>query len=108
MPRALDPRILRVTLPDGTPEIRTAADLARSVNLSTSWFRQIFTSQIGRPPSQWILERRLQTAATLLERTDLRIKEVAYHVGYRHPASFVRAFRRSLGVSPGVYRGPDS
>jgi AraC-like DNA-binding protein len=40
----------------------------------------------------------------LLSAADVVIKEVAYTVGYSHPSSFVRAFRRRFGKSPTEYR----
>jgi len=34
----------------------------------------------------------------------MSVKEVAYAVGYKHPSSFVRAFRRCFQQVPGDYR----
>jgi len=82
----------------------TASVLARSVNLSVSWFQHLFKSQTGMPLRQYVVSHRLQRAAKLLEETEMPVKEVAYDVGYRHPASFVRAFRTQFAVSPKLYR----
>lgn len=43
-------------------------------------------------------------ASCLLLRTELNIKEIAHTIGYRHPPSFVRAFKKKYGTAPGQYR----
>jgi AraC-like DNA-binding protein len=47
---------------------------------------------------------RLGRAATLLERSNLTVTEVAVSVGFRDPLHFSRRFRRAYGVSPRAYR----
>lgn len=45
-----------------------------------------------------------QRACELLANEHLRIHEIAQVLGYRDPGSFVRSFKRCLGVTPGEYR----
>jgi len=35
---------------------------------------------------------------------NVRIKELAYNLGYRHPSAFTRAFRKRFGVLPSEVR----
>jgi AraC-like DNA-binding protein len=44
----------------------------------------------------------MHKATTLLEQGDRKLVEVAKSVGYDSDASFSRAFKRVLGVAPGV------
>ncbi len=48
-------------------------------------------------------ERKLM-AEQLLTSTQMKLEEMALHVGYGDTASFTRAFRRWFGMSPGEYR----
>lgn len=49
-------------------------------------------------------EERRQTAMQMLSGSDMKLDELAVHLGYTDTASFTRAFRRWMGVSPGEYR----
>jgi AraC-like DNA-binding protein len=46
----------------------------------------------------------MQTALTWLKDDDLSLGEVASRLGYDSEAAFSRAFKRIIGVSPGVVR----
>jgi len=49
-------------------------------------------------------DERRQLALQLLTNSDMKLDELAIHLGYNDTASFTRAFRRWMGVSPGEYR----
>jgi len=49
-------------------------------------------------------EARRQLAEQLLTSTDMKVEELAFHLGYSDAASFTRAFRRWHERSPGEYR----
>lgn len=49
-------------------------------------------------------ESRRELAARMLEQTDLPVGEIATALGYASPGSFVRAFKRWHGVTPGAGR----
>ena len=80
-------------------------DLAASVNLSPSRFRELFTRQAGVGPAQYLQRLRLRRARLLIERTFLSVKEVMALVGYNDPSHFSRDFRRLHGVAPSALRG---
>ena len=80
-------------------------DLAARVNLSPSRFRDLFRTQIGLSPAQYLQRLRLRRARVLLERTFLTVKEVMALVGYNDPSHFSRDFRRFHGMAPNAVRG---
>lgn len=82
----------------------TVEDLARKVGMSRSNFAARFVRQIGKTPMDVVTEQRMQMAAGLLERSDLKIAEVSEQVGYRSEAAFHNRFTNYFGISPGCFR----
>jgi len=83
-------------------------DLAAAINLSPARLEDLFKRHTGRQIGQYLLTMRLGKAARLLESTEMRVKEITFAVGYEHPSSFVRAFRKTYATSPGDYRKTQS
>jgi AraC-like DNA-binding protein len=82
----------------------SVAGLALKVGMGRSSFAARFTTQVGRTPMEVITERRMQFAAELLQRGELKIVEISARAGYRSEAAFSRRFARYFGVSPGSVR----
>jgi AraC family transcriptional regulator of arabinose operon len=82
----------------------TIAELARAVNLSPSRFAHLFRERMGKSPTRYLRQRRLERARLLLESTFLTVKEVMAAVGCNDPSHFSRDFRRAYGVSPRAWR----
>jgi AraC-like DNA-binding protein len=82
----------------------TADDMARVAGLSRSVLFDRFQAVLGEPPAAWLASWRMAVAADLLRRSHLSVGEVAGKVGYASEASFVRAFRRHVGTTPGRHR----
>ncbi len=78
--------------------------MAQLVMFSSRHLRRLFHQTIGMSPKQWLLERRLQRAATLLTQTDLPVKTIAAECGFNDLSHFNRAFRQRFGQSPTQYR----
>ena len=79
-------------------------DWARVLNLSNAHLQRLFKKEIGVALGQALAETRLQKAAQLLATTNLRIKEIAFAVGYEHTSSFTRAFERRFEQTPRRFR----
>lgn len=54
----------------------------------------------GETPVEYIRSQKLAKAMTLLEKSDLKISEIAYSVGFSNPNYFARAFRAKYNISP--------
>ncbi len=52
---------------------------------------------------EFIRSIKLKKAAALLEKSDLKIAEIAYTVGFSRPNYFTRAFKAKYNVSPTEY-----
>jgi transcriptional regulator GlxA family with amidase domain len=71
----------------------TVSNLSSMAGLSMSQFFALFKSVTGDSPINWIIRARMQWASELLERSNLRIKEVAVQVGYGDQFYFSRLFK---------------
>src|SRR5262245_7421079 len=102
----MDQRVLRVIafMSDNLRREIMSVEIARSVNLSYSQLRHVFTMQTGIPPMQYLKILRLQEATLLLETTFLSIKEIAAKVGLKDESHFVRDFKKVNGWTPRQHR----
>lgn len=80
------------------------ADLADRAAMSERTFLRRFESAVGMRPNEWLQRERMARARELLESTPLVLADIAAQCGYESPDTFRVAFRRIVGVSPGVYR----
>jgi AraC-like DNA-binding protein len=82
----------------------TVASLASEVAMSRSAFAARFTQLVGEPAMQYVTRWRMNVALTWLKEHDGALGELATRLGYQSEAAFSRAFKRFIGVSPGVAR----
>lgn len=101
-----DPAVGRVlSLLHGRPaEAWTVESLGEQAGLSRSSLHERFVHFIGQPPMQYLAQWRMQLAAAMLRDTDAKLIEIALDVGYESEAAFSRAFKRTVGESPGSWR----
>ena len=80
------------------------ADLAQIAGLSCARLHRRFASECGQTPMDYIRQRRLRSALTLLRQSALAIGEIASRVGYNSQSAFAAAMLREFGASPSVLR----
>ncbi|WP_394750315.1 helix-turn-helix transcriptional regulator [Spongiimicrobium salis] len=78
-------------------------DYAYLTGRSISTFRRDFKSKFHMPPKKWLIEKRLNMAATLLKTKNESIGTIAFAVGYESTSHFIKAFRKKFGTSPKKY-----
>lgn len=59
---------------------------------------------LGEKVGDLILKVRINEGKKLLKKTNLNISDVAMLVGYTDSNSFIRAFKKLCGITPGNYR----
>lgn len=90
---------------DGHLDADLDLDELAGVACFSRWhFQHIMHAYLGEPVWTHVMRRRIETAATLLRRTDLSVSEIAWRVGYDAPSSLTKAFRLFCNVSPMEYR----
>ena len=80
------------------------AALARAARLSPAHFSREFKRAFGESPHRYLLNRRLERAASLLRTTDRPVVDICFTVGLRSVGSFTTSFGRMFGMSPTEYR----
>ena len=78
----------------------TVDSLARRMNISTTYLRRIFNSNLGTSPIKYLTRLRLERARQLLESGYYTVDEVAHLSGYNDSKYFSTLYKRSYGVSP--------
>ena len=77
---------------------------AKMLKISVSRFNHLFKACIGMPPYAYYVKLRITNACSLLEETDLKIRQVAEKCGYEDPLYFAQAFKKVTGTTPSAYR----
>jgi AraC family transcriptional regulator len=79
-------------------------ELASEAGLSTSHFIRSFRESTGKTPYQYLLERRVQRAQTLMRNPRASLTEVAESSGFANQHHLSSVFRRITGMTPSAYR----
>lgn len=78
--------------------------IARTVGMSESHFIRAFRAAFGLTPKKYSQQVLMRRACGLLAGTDLPVRAVADQLGYEDAATFSRAFKDWVRVSPEAYR----
>lgn len=74
--------------------------LAKTANMSTSYFHNLFKEITGMSPIQYVKKIKLHKARELLLSPKITAKSVAYEVGYDSLSQFNREYKRMFGHTP--------
>ncbi|HEU5061119.1 MAG TPA: AraC family transcriptional regulator [Kofleriaceae bacterium] len=78
--------------------------MSREVGISRNYLSRSFRARFGVSMARYLLRRRMEVAAHLLETTDLPVSLVGQRVGVADPHHFNKQFRKAAGVSPSAFR----
>jgi AraC family transcriptional activator of pobA len=88
-------------------EFRTpwqVSDYANALNVSTSTLNRMCHARFGTNAKSIINARSIAEAKRRLVYTKQPLDQIAYYLGYKDPAYFSRAFKKSEDISPSEYR----
>jgi len=80
------------------------ADLAGVVHLSISHFSRAFAESFGQTPFAYVTVRRIRYAQVIMLNTRVPLSQVALDCGMCDQAHFTRVFRKTVGISPSLWR----
>jgi AraC family transcriptional regulator, exoenzyme S synthesis regulatory protein ExsA len=82
----------------------TVDELAFLCNTSLSTFKRKFFKIYGTSPQKWLTQQKMRFAANLLRHPHERPGSVFDKVGYENQSSFILAFKKEYGMTPGEYQ----
>ncbi|WP_222429959.1 helix-turn-helix transcriptional regulator [Paenibacillus cremeus] len=86
--------------------------LSERMNCSATYINRLLKQHTGSTFYNLLTEKRIACSKQLLTLNDWTINQISSEVGYNNVHSFIRAFKRSEGLTPGQFRdlmvGPDA
>jgi AraC-like DNA-binding protein len=79
-------------------------DLADMANLSESRFKHRFKEEVGTPPAEYILRKKIEHSQEMLRTTELSVQHIAYDLNFSSSSYFATVFKRFVGKSPMEFR----
>jgi signal transduction histidine kinase/ligand-binding sensor domain-containing protein/AraC-like DNA-binding protein len=78
-------------------------ELSKHVFMSRGSLYNKIVEMTGETPVEFIRSIKLKKAAALLEKSDMKIAQIGYVVGFSSPNYFARAFKAKYNLSPSEY-----
>ena len=88
-------------LVDGLPTVKYFSD---RLNVSPHYLSDLLRKYTGQNTQQHIHSKLIEKAKAKLSTTDLTVGEIAYELGFEHPQSFNKLFKRKENMTPIDYR----
>ena len=85
-------------------QVLTLQSFSESLNVNRSYLSDLFRREVGMTITDYVTERRIQSAADMLLMTRDPVKLVAKRVGIADVHYFSRLFRKRMGKPPTKYR----
>ncbi|WP_223826662.1 AraC family transcriptional regulator [Flagellimonas sp. S3867] len=79
-------------------------EFAKLCGRSLSTFKRDFKNHFKQTPGNWIKNKRLECAKTLLHQSTLSINEICYESGFKNPSHFNKAFKEKYHLPPQQFR----
>ena len=74
--------------------------IAETINISPNYFASLFKQKTGISPHQYVIQQRVDRAIVLLQKTDLRSREIAIQVGFSSQSHLTQHIKRATGMTP--------
>jgi len=82
----------------------TVQELAAALNVSPDYLSDMLQSQTGQNAQQHIHNKLIEKAKELISTTSLSVSEIAFQLGFEHPQSFHKLFKKKTKLSPLAFR----
>ena len=96
-------RSLRYIKSNYTRKIKLT-DISSELHVNPTYFSALFSQEMGRPFTDYILELRIGKAKDLLRNTNMDIVDISGASGFENQSYFTKIFRKRTGQTPRQYR----
>jgi AraC-like DNA-binding protein len=79
-------------------------DIAKTIGISRGYLTNSFKKEMSVSPQEYLINFRLEYAASLLRKTQNPVGEIASDVGYSDSMAFSKAFKQKFNMSPTAFR----
>ena len=97
-------RLIDELIEAGLDDKLTVRELAAALRLSTGFFSRAFKAAVGKTPHDYVIDRRISRARTLLLVDKRDLIAIALASGFTSHAHMTATFQRRLGVAPSQLR----
>ena len=82
----------------------TLETLASVTNLSAPYFSRLFKKEVGYSVSEYIMNKKLETAKSMLASSDYPIAEISASLAFPSQSYFTNVLKKDCGLTPKEYR----
>ncbi|WP_224429230.1 AraC family transcriptional regulator [Pediococcus acidilactici] len=82
----------------------TISQIAANNNVDRSYLYKLFQRYLGKKPSQYVHQLKLQKACSLLRKSSLNITQISQECGFSSSAYFTNVFAKEMNSTPLKYR----
>jgi AraC-like DNA-binding protein len=86
---------------NGLPTVQYVAD---ELQLSSRYLSDLLRSISGQNTQQFIHEKLIEKAKEYIVKGTLSVSEIAYKLGFEHPQSFNKLFKKKTNITPIVFK----
>ena len=97
-------KLLTSYMDDHLSEPISLDELASLTATNPGYLCRFFKEISGISPIQYLINRRIEMAASLLRESNRSVLEIAMDCGFENVSYFIRKFKQKKGCTPGEYR----
>jgi len=85
--------------------LKSMKQLANETHLDPAYLSRVFKRFHKESPYSCLMRMKMEHAASLLLKSGMLVKEIAYELNFENPYHFSRSFKNIIGVSPDRFSG---
>ena len=82
----------------------TVEQLADELKVNPSYLSRLFHKEVGTPISEFILNKKIETAKRMLAYSEFSAAEIAQTLAFSSQSHFTEVFKKMVGMTPKMYK----